>query len=191
MRVLVTNDDGVESPGLAALTTALRDEHEVFVVAPDRDMSGSSASIARFGGVRDIVFNPGEIPGLHGVPVHTIAAGPGLDERDVGGLRSASLARCGPIRIAIDGGEPIERAARDRSLSNGSPVQLELRDGAVDPEPGSDAALLAAGFATYTGLITVGEAEVGADPPTVGATGTVERHVVAAAEPVGGGEAGA
>lgn len=46
MRVLVTNDDGVESAGIVALTRALHDAgHDVFVVAPASDLSGAGASI--------------------------------------------------------------------------------------------------------------------------------------------------
>ena len=46
MRVLVTNDDGVESAGIVALTKALHDAgHDVFVVAPASDLSGAGASI--------------------------------------------------------------------------------------------------------------------------------------------------
>ena len=46
MRVLVTNDDGVESPGIVALTRSLHDAgHDVFVVAPASDLSGAGASI--------------------------------------------------------------------------------------------------------------------------------------------------
>jgi 5'-nucleotidase len=46
MRVLVTNDDGVESPGIMVLTKALADAgHDVFVVAPASDLSGAAASI--------------------------------------------------------------------------------------------------------------------------------------------------
>jgi 5'-nucleotidase len=46
MRVLVTNDDGVESPGIVALTQAIHDAgHDVFVVAPASDLSGAGASI--------------------------------------------------------------------------------------------------------------------------------------------------
>ena len=40
MKVLVTNDDGVNSPGLCAVAGALCDMAEVVVVAPDRDQSG-------------------------------------------------------------------------------------------------------------------------------------------------------
>ncbi|MDR0486795.1 MAG: 5'/3'-nucleotidase SurE [Treponema sp.] len=46
MRILLTNDDGITSPGITLLAAALRSmEHRVFVVAPDTDRSGSSHSI--------------------------------------------------------------------------------------------------------------------------------------------------
>lgn len=42
MRVLVTNDDGIEAPGIAALVTGLVDaHHDVVVVAPLTDASGA------------------------------------------------------------------------------------------------------------------------------------------------------
>lgn len=45
MRILVTNDDGVESGGLIALAEALRAIGDVTVVAPNSDRSGVSHSI--------------------------------------------------------------------------------------------------------------------------------------------------
>lgn len=45
MRILVTNDDGVESDGLIVLAEALRALGEVTVVAPEGDRSGVSHSI--------------------------------------------------------------------------------------------------------------------------------------------------
>jgi len=46
MRVLVSNDDGVDAPGIRFLAEALRQAgHEVTVVAPDRDRSGASNSL--------------------------------------------------------------------------------------------------------------------------------------------------
>ena len=42
MRILLTNDDGYESGGLHLLADALRERHEVWVVAPDRNRSGVS-----------------------------------------------------------------------------------------------------------------------------------------------------
>ena len=48
MRILVTNDDGVDSPGIHALAAALvADGHDVLVVAPTDDRSGAGASIGR------------------------------------------------------------------------------------------------------------------------------------------------
>lgn len=40
MKILVTNDDGINAPGLWEAVRALTELGEVFVVAPDRDMSG-------------------------------------------------------------------------------------------------------------------------------------------------------
>ncbi|MBS0458211.1 MAG: 5'/3'-nucleotidase SurE [Proteobacteria bacterium] len=46
MRVLVSNDDGVDAPGIRILAARLRAVgHEVWVVAPDRDRSGASNSL--------------------------------------------------------------------------------------------------------------------------------------------------
>jgi 5'-nucleotidase len=44
-RILVTNDDGVDSPGLHAVVAAIADLAEVSVIAPDRNRSGVSRSI--------------------------------------------------------------------------------------------------------------------------------------------------
>jgi 5'-nucleotidase len=45
VQILVTNDDGVFAPGIAALSAALAEAgHEVVVVAPLEDQSGSSAA---------------------------------------------------------------------------------------------------------------------------------------------------
>lgn len=46
MKILVSNDDGVDAPGIRALAAGLRAAgHEVTVVAPDRDRSGASNSL--------------------------------------------------------------------------------------------------------------------------------------------------
>ncbi|MFP4441828.1 MAG: 5'/3'-nucleotidase SurE [Spirochaetia bacterium] len=42
MKILLTNDDGIDSEGLLAVKTALEGEHDVWIVAPDGERSGMS-----------------------------------------------------------------------------------------------------------------------------------------------------
>lgn len=44
-RLLITNDDGVGSPGLRELARALAEDHEVIVAAPTTDVSGAGTSM--------------------------------------------------------------------------------------------------------------------------------------------------
>lgn len=46
MKILVTNDDGISSPGIIALTDALSDHAEVYVCAPDVQRSSFSHAIS-------------------------------------------------------------------------------------------------------------------------------------------------
>ena len=60
-RILVTNDDGVHSPGLAALVAAMKPLGDVTVVAPATEMSAVSHALTitrplRLERVRDGVF---------------------------------------------------------------------------------------------------------------------------------------
>jgi 5'-nucleotidase len=52
VRILVTNDDGIDSEGLHWLARAMRGHGEVTVVAPDREYSGASASLGVLGEIR-------------------------------------------------------------------------------------------------------------------------------------------
>ena len=79
MRILVTNDDGVASPGLHALARALVDDgHDVIVVAPDREMSGSAAAIGQVHVESGIDAQRIDLPRLDGVPAYAVAGPPGL-----------------------------------------------------------------------------------------------------------------
>lgn len=53
-RILVTNDDGIESAGIAALAAALKPLGEVVVVAPAKNQSGASHSITILSGLAEI-----------------------------------------------------------------------------------------------------------------------------------------
>jgi 5'-nucleotidase len=46
LRILISNDDGIDYAGIAALAEELGKKHEVLVVAPDRDQSGAGHSIS-------------------------------------------------------------------------------------------------------------------------------------------------
>jgi 5'-nucleotidase len=77
MRVLVTNDDGVESPGLHALASAIaRAGHDVVVVAPSGERSGSSAAIGRLHRSGPIAWTAVEWPDIPGVVVNALDVPP-------------------------------------------------------------------------------------------------------------------
>ncbi len=46
--VLVTNDDGIDSPGIRSLARRLAADFDVLVVAPREDMSGTGTALGRF-----------------------------------------------------------------------------------------------------------------------------------------------
>ena len=52
MRILLSNDDGCQAPGLRCLADTLREHHELTVVAPDRNRSGASNSLTLLNPVR-------------------------------------------------------------------------------------------------------------------------------------------
>ncbi|HOV62958.1 MAG TPA: 5'/3'-nucleotidase SurE [Spirochaetia bacterium] len=52
MNILLTNDDGIDSPGLHILARTLEGEHRVMIVAPDGERSGKSHSISLGGPVK-------------------------------------------------------------------------------------------------------------------------------------------
>jgi 5'-nucleotidase len=79
MRVLITNDDGVRSPGLHALVRAVADAgYEVVVVAPANDLSGAGASIGKIHADWHIDAQPLELPGCSGIEAYAIEGPPGL-----------------------------------------------------------------------------------------------------------------
>ena len=49
MRILLTNDDGIHSPGLWAIARSLKEIADLTVVVPDRDQSGKGASMTLTG----------------------------------------------------------------------------------------------------------------------------------------------
>lgn len=81
MRVLVTNDDGYDAPGLAALVRALEPHVQVVVVAPERQQSAQSHAFTLHKPLRVTERAPGHYA-LSGTPADcAYAAIHGLVER--------------------------------------------------------------------------------------------------------------
>lgn len=79
MRVLVTNDDGIEAPGLHALAIALdADCHDVLVVAPATDHSGYGAAVGDLGRQSDLHTTPATIPDAEHIVAFSLAGPPAL-----------------------------------------------------------------------------------------------------------------
>jgi len=82
MRILITNDDGVFAPGIAALArgldATLGSDAELVVVAPLVDHSGAGAAVGRVYERESIPFETVEIPGLEHVPTFGIDGPPAL-----------------------------------------------------------------------------------------------------------------
>ncbi|MCY4058199.1 MAG: 5'/3'-nucleotidase SurE [Gammaproteobacteria bacterium] len=83
MRILVTNDDGIDAPGIQELAPQIEDAgYEVVVVAPDHNASGTGASLGGLG--------PGN-------PVR-------VSKRRIDGLRSKGYALSGPPALCVMAG---------------------------------------------------------------------------------------
>jgi 5'-nucleotidase len=73
MRILITNDDGVYSPGIAALAQVASRFGEVRIVAPDVEMSAASASITA---ARPLTFKRTQLP-TAGLDAYRVNGTPG------------------------------------------------------------------------------------------------------------------
>ena len=79
MRVLITNDDGIDSPGLAALAEVARERgHDVLVAAPCWDSSGASSSVTGVGRRGDVDSEARSWPGWPEGSVLAVDATPAL-----------------------------------------------------------------------------------------------------------------
>jgi len=70
-QILVTNDDGIQAPGLKCLEESLAAVGEVTVVAPDREMSASSQSISTHTPLRVHQVDKGHYA-VSGTPADTV-----------------------------------------------------------------------------------------------------------------------
>lgn len=78
-RVLVTNDDGIDAPGLLVLATAARDAgYRVTIAAPATQSSGSSASIMAEDDDGRIAVERRQFDDSPDLPAFAVRGGPGL-----------------------------------------------------------------------------------------------------------------
>lgn len=76
-KILVTNDDGIDSPGIRYLArAAAREGHEVVVAAPINESSGSSGALTAIEEHGKIILHKREMPGAKHIPAYAVAASP-------------------------------------------------------------------------------------------------------------------
>ncbi|MER7456334.1 5'/3'-nucleotidase SurE [Micromonospora sp. NPDC126480] len=79
LRVLITNDDGIAAPGIAALARAAVDQGlDVVVAAPLEEASGTSAAMTAVERQGHVVVQDHPLPGLDGVPAFGVGGSPGF-----------------------------------------------------------------------------------------------------------------
>jgi 5'-nucleotidase len=77
MRILITNDDGIDAPGIRWLArAAVREGHDVLVAAPLKEASGSSAAMTAVEQDGKIVVQRRQLTGARNVPAYAVAASP-------------------------------------------------------------------------------------------------------------------
>jgi 5'-nucleotidase len=158
--VLVTNDDGVGAPGLAALTRALvgwaeassssgGPGHQIVVVAPSTNYSGAGAAVGSVTERTTISYRRATVAGAEGVEAYGLDASPALS------VIAGALGAVGPkpdlVLSGINHGVNVGRsvlhsgtvgAALTASQLGISALAVSLRAG-VTPDPWESAANLA------------------------------------------------
>ncbi len=158
--MLVTNDDGVDAPGLAALTRALvgwaesaaasgGPLHEIVVMAPSSNYSGAGAAVGSVSEGTTIAYRRAAVSGAEGVDAYGLDASPALSV--IAGALGAVGAKPDLVVSGINHGVNVGRsvlhsgtvgAALTASQLGISALAVSLRSGA-SPAPWESAADLA------------------------------------------------
>lgn len=78
-RILITNDDGIDSEGIHVLARSLADAgHDVLVVAPDGDYSGTGTALGSLSAAGDLQVRSVAIDGLEPDTCWAVSGPPGL-----------------------------------------------------------------------------------------------------------------
>ncbi len=78
-RALITNDDGIDAPGLHELARAAHESGlDIIVAAPSREASGSSASVSAVAEDDRVLMEERQLSGLDSVRAFSVSGSPGL-----------------------------------------------------------------------------------------------------------------
>ena len=173
MRILVTNDDGVSAPGLAALTRTLArwlggrrpdaaSPDEIVVVAPSTNFSGAGAAVGPVSDRMTIAYQRATVEGAEHVAAFGLDASPALSV--IAGALGAMGPRPDLVLSGINHGVNVGRsvlhsgtvgAALTASQLGISALAVSLRSGA-DPDPWDSAAELAVALVPVLAAAPVG-----------------------------------
>jgi 5'-nucleotidase len=128
MRILVTNDDGIDSIGLHRLSMAMCDlqgDHEVVIAAPNTEYSGAGAAIGALHLMKPEVHRT-TIPGLDGIVTWAIGGPPALC------VMFARLGALGPTPdLVVSGINPGANVGRSVYHSGTVGATLTARNGRI------------------------------------------------------------
>jgi len=71
MKIILTNDDGFDHPGIKALYKELNEKHEIFLIGPDQNRSGFSSAITFLTPLKHKKYSS-NIFSLNGTPVDCV-----------------------------------------------------------------------------------------------------------------------
>ncbi|NTS78058.1 5'/3'-nucleotidase SurE [Catenovulum sp. SM1970] len=112
MRILLSNDDGVNATGIRTLFAELKQDHHVDLIAPDRNCSGASSSLTLVNPLRANEIEP-HIHSVNGTPTDCVHIGINqflVSEPDIviaginhGGNLGDDVVYSGTVAAAIEG----------------------------------------------------------------------------------------
>lgn len=128
MRILVTNDDGIDAPGLHALANAMCDldgGHEIVVAAPDTEYSGAGAALGALHLIAPVIRRV-DLPNVHTTETWSVSGAPALC------VMFARLgAFGGPFDLVISGVNPGANVGRAVYHSGTVGAALTARNGKI------------------------------------------------------------
>ena len=162
VRILVTNDDGVHAPGLAAMVRALAgwrarataegerpDDRQVVVVAPLANHSGASAAVGTVYEREAIAYRSLRIDGADDIPVFGLDASPALSVivGALGGFGRRPDAVVSGINLGVNVGRSVLHSGTVGAALTGAQIGIRglavsMRSGVV-PERWETAAAIA------------------------------------------------